>query len=112
MKSYLKINEERALNEFINRVKAELSENVLVLRLFGSKVRGDYTSESDIDVLIILKNKSISIVDKIVDALVDSQIEYDANISPVIFSEKEYKKNVKLGSPFIQNINKESIVLV
>jgi predicted nucleotidyltransferase len=111
MKSYLNINEQKAVSQFIRRIKAELGKNLIAANLFGSKVRGDFDAHSDIDILIIVKEYNTLLVNKIVDAQVDYLLEYDANLSPVIFSETEYQKNTAMGSPFFKNIERESIPL-
>ncbi len=111
MKSYLKKNERQAVTEFIKRIRLQLGDNLLIARLFGSKVRGDFTDESDIDVLLILQELNSAIIDKIVDALIELQLEYDANISPVIYSAYEYQVNAELGSPFVKNVEQEGILL-
>jgi len=109
MKTYLTINEQKAVSQFIRRIKAELGNNLLAVNLFGSKVRGDVDAHSDIDILIIVKEYNTPLVDKIVDAQVDYLLEYDANLSPVIFSEAEYNKNTAMGSPFFKNIEREGL---
>ncbi len=111
MKSYLKKSEQKAVTEFIKKIRLQFGDNLLSARLFGSKVRGDFSDESDIDVLLILREFNTVFIDKIVDALIDFQLEYETNISPVIFSEHEYKINSELGSPFIKNVEQESILL-
>lgn len=111
MKSYLKKNEHQAVTEFIKRIRLQLGDNLLVARLFGSKVRGDFTDDSDVDVLLILQELNSASIDMIVDELIDFQLEYDTNISSVIYSEYEYKVNTDLGSPFVKNIEQESILL-
>ncbi|MCF6271093.1 MAG: nucleotidyltransferase domain-containing protein [Melioribacteraceae bacterium] len=79
--------------------------------LFGSKARGASNKESDIDILIVLKNKNSVLLNQIVNILVDIQLNYDANISPLIYSEYEFKMNRELGSYFIENLEKEGIPL-
>jgi predicted nucleotidyltransferase len=111
MKSYLKIYEQKAVNQFIARIKTELGNNLIAVNLFGSKVRGDFDRYSDIDILIIVKKYNAPLVNKIVDAQVDCLLKYDANLSPVIFSEAEYKKNIVMGSPFFENIERKGIPL-
>jgi predicted nucleotidyltransferase len=111
MKSYLKINEQKAVSQFIARIRTELGKNLIAVNLFGSKVRGDFDAFSDIDILIIVKEYNTLLVNKIVDAQVDYLLEYDANLSPVIFSEAEYQKNTAMGSPFFKNIEREGLPL-
>ncbi len=111
MQSYLKKHEQQAVTGFIKKIRLQLGDNLRVARLFGSKVRGNFTDESDIDILLILQELNSAVVDEIVDTLLDFQLEYNANISPVIYSEYEYQINTELGSPFIKNIEQESIAL-
>jgi len=77
--------------------------------LFGSRVRGDFEGSSDIDILIIVTD--ISIKNKVISALHDIELEYDVPLSPVIFTHREYDINKKLKSGFIENIEREGIVL-
>lgn len=111
MKTYLQINEEQAVTQFISRIKNELGNDLSSIHLFGSKVRGDFDQDSDIDILIIVKTNKSELFDKIVDAQVESSLKYDANLSPVIFSEEEFLKNKEMGSPFVKNIEREGILL-
>jgi len=50
--------EKEALKEFKRKIIQKFSKEVLELKLFGSKVRGDSRKDSDIDVLIVLKSLS------------------------------------------------------
>ena len=104
-------NEKIALDEFVKKVKSELGSNLLDMRLFGSKARGEFSSDSDIDILLILTERNPESINKIVDILVDIQLEYDANISPVIYTEYEYKMNREMGSLFVENVEKEGYPL-
>ena len=46
-------NRRLAVEEFVKRLRQGLSSNMLDVRLFGSEARGEATSESDIDVLVV-----------------------------------------------------------
>ena len=107
----MNLNEKRAVKEFAKKLKNELGDNLLNIRLFGSKVRHVFTRDSDIDILIILAEKNSEYIDKIVDILVDIQLEYDANISPVIYTEYEYTMNRDMGTLFVENVEKEGVYL-
>ena len=111
MRSNLKIKEQKAVDEFVARLKSELGSDIILIRLFGSKVKGNFDKDSDIDILIIVKKYNTVLINKIVDVQVDSLLKYNANLSPVVFSEDEYRKNREMGSPFFKNIERESISL-
>ncbi len=108
---YLSTNETNAVSLFSQRVKALLKDNLLLIKLFGSKVRGDYSKDSDIDILLILKQKDYALRERIYDILLDIDLEFDPKISLKIFSMAEIKKNKELGSPFIFNVEQEGILL-
>jgi len=110
-KTYLNSTEKKAVKEFADRLKKLLQTKLVNIILFGSKVRNITNSESDIDILVLLKDKNKDILNRIVNVLVDIQLKYDANISPVIYSEYEFNMNVKLGASFIKHIENEGIPL-
>lgn len=101
----LKKNEERALRA----LKEELSRkfNVVDLRLFGSKVRGEDTPESDIDVMIELDECNPDIKSKIYDIVFEINLENDTFISTTIFSKKEIEDGPLSESPIYKTILRE-----
>jgi len=111
LKTHLDSMEDKAVKEFISKLKSILKHELLTTVLFGSKVRGTSNEESDIDILIVLKTKNSAILNQIIDVLVDIQLKYNANISPLIYSDYEFKMNREMGSYFIKEIESEGISL-
>jgi len=107
----LNIEETKAIKEFVRRLKDELKDNLVFIEMFGSKARGDFTPDSDIDLLIVVKHKDIRLVDRMYDILFAIDPYYNLKISLVIFSQLEYEENVRLNSPFIENIKREALRL-
>lgn len=101
----LKENEEMA----IRSLKEALSRrfNLIELRIFGSKVRGEDTSESDIDVMIELDECSPDIKSKIYDIVFEINLENDTFISTTIFSKKEIEDGPLSESPIYKTILRE-----
>jgi len=85
--------------------------SLLKLELFGSKARGDYTAVSDIDILVIVKERTLDVMDTVADVTSRVNIEYDLSISPVVFSEQEYKVNADIASPFSMTVESEGVLL-
>lgn len=104
-------NEREALEILIKRLKEYLGENLITIRIFGSKLRGDFREDSDIDILLVLKERTVEIHNKIAEIAADIDLEYDPQISLVVYSDFEYEKNRELGSPFVESVEKEGIVL-
>jgi predicted nucleotidyltransferase len=109
--NYLTKTEKRAVEQFAKLVRAALGENLIDIEIFGSKVRGDITKDSDIDILIVVKNRTIDVMDKIAQFTSELNLEFNHFLSPVIFSEYEYKVNKDMASPFTLSIEREGVVL-
>jgi len=109
MKLTLKKNEDRALRV----LKEELSRrfNIIDLRLFGSKVRGEDTPESDIDVMIELDECNPDIKSKIYDIVFEINLENDTFISTTIFSRKEIEDGPMSESPIYKTILREGVLI-
>lgn len=106
---YLSSKEVNAVEEFALRLREELGGNLIDIKFFGSKLRADFNDDSDIDILIILKSKTLEIERNIAKIWIENELTFFAGISYVIFSEYQYKMNLSLNSPFTESINKEGI---
>jgi predicted nucleotidyltransferase len=109
--NHMNKTERHAIERFGETVKSRLGEYVVRMSVFGSKVRGDYRETSDIDVLVIVKERSLSVMDQIAEITSDLNIKYDLSISPVVFSEQEYDMNAKMASPFSLAVHEEELLL-
>ena len=109
-KSALKLAQKTEINA-LEKIAQFLSVIPKVERVvfFGSRARGDFNGSSDLDILIVIKD--IKAKNKVISILYDIELEYDVPISPVIFTSREYGINKKLKVSFIENIEKEGIVL-
>ena len=108
---YFTPKEEKVVKEFAECLKKTLGDNLLMVKLFGSRVRGDFSPDSDIDILLVVKNYNLQVEKKISEILFEIDPYYDFKISPVVYSEFEYRKNEEMESFFVENINKEGISL-
>jgi predicted nucleotidyltransferase len=104
--------ERLVLERFGVAIKSRLGEYVVKMSVFGSKVRGDYRATSDIDVLVIVKERSLRVMDQIAEITSELNIKYDLSISPVVFSEEEYDVNTKMASPFTLAVREEGLSLI
>ena len=108
---YLTSEEKNALDLLINKLRTKLVDQIVKIQLFGSKSRGDFTNDSDIDLLLVVRERTTGILDTIAEISLDVDLRYDPNISLIVFSLDEYNQNAAWETPFIKNIEKEGILL-
>ncbi|MEA3378472.1 MAG: nucleotidyltransferase domain-containing protein [Nanoarchaeota archaeon] len=85
-----------------------LDKNILTCVLFGSYARLSFTTESDIDILLIVKKKNVKIKNKI------SQLStiLGKEVNPLILSEKEFMLALTKKEPSIMSLKKPSQRLI
>jgi len=98
-------NEERAIKEFVQALKSKYRDRVRRIILFGSYARGDYTEESDIDILIVGDVD----FDYIIDLCTKLLLKYGVVINAIIESEEQFNK--KINWSFHRNVLDEGKVL-
>jgi len=100
--------ENQALVEFLKNLRKKgLSLTHLIL--FGSKARGDFSPNSDIDILAITANPDAKKALYQEVAFILSQ--FDVYLSIKAFTEQEFKRLNQFKTPFTENIKKEGINL-
>ena len=97
---YLSDVEKEAIESFVKELRRRLRGEILSIRLFGSKVRRDFHKDSDRDIFILVKKRTLDIEDVIVEIEVNHDIAYGLPLSTVLYSLFEYKKNKERGSFF------------
>jgi predicted nucleotidyltransferase len=80
---YLSETERKAVNSFVEQLEENLGDHILDIRLFGSKVRGDFHRDSDIDIFILVKERTSDIEDIVSEIEVNHDIEYGLPLSTV-----------------------------
>lgn len=93
------------------RVIELFEEKLNDIILYGSYARNDNTSESDIDIMILVDEEDQYLrkyEDKLTDIMVDLSLEYGVVISLYAQAVKEYRKQV-LVVPFLKNVQREGV---
>lgn len=104
------MNIKEILQEFKERLKIAYKDNLKDVILFGSMARGEFTEESDIDVLVILDN----IVDyeeefhKVFRIAREIEKKYDDKIiiSSILATQKDFYSRLE---PLLLNVRKEGV---
>lgn len=99
--------------EFARLTKEILGSRLTKIILYGSFARGDYTENSDIDIMILttLTDKEIEKAEtKIFDLAFEFQMKYFVDMSVILKNEEQF--NYWLGVlPFYDNVQREGIVV-
>jgi predicted nucleotidyltransferase len=103
--------EKQGLAHFRDSLQSLLGENLLSLRLFGSRVRGEGTEDSDLDVLVLMQKKDRDLCRRIVEESLDVDLAYGTNLAPTILTADEYRQNQEYDTPFYRNLERESVSL-
>jgi len=107
MKPALSRRERKALAELKHAISNK--HNVLWMKLFGSKARGEGDEASDIDVAIVLEKVDWPIEKSVYEACFDLGLKHDILIAPVIFSRKEIADKLIQATPFFRTVVKEGV---
>ena len=92
----------------IGEIYGDVIEEII---LYGSYVRGQETSESDIDIAVILRLPDTDELHrKMIDIVVDNELELEITLS-VITIEEDNLNEWKSTLPFYKNLLKEGISL-
>ncbi len=95
--------------EMVDCYKRYYGENIIGIFLYGSYARGDFDSESDIDITAIVKGDRMELQEKLKqvwDVSADIGLENDIVISPTVIPYDEFEK-YKTILPYYMNIAKE-----
>lgn len=99
------------VKEILEKLKAEiikiLKDKFVDMILFGSYSRGDFSEYSDVDILVLVKDKLNRDEDeKLDDVIAKYSLNHDIVISCIVYPQKIFKE---YNTPFILNVREEGI---
>lgn len=101
------------LNQYLSEIKKIYGTHLKSVILYGSYARGDYRSDSDIDIMILV-DLAIEEMDSYSDALSELGFEYNVEhniwMMPVVKNQQHFKQWAA-SYPFYANVQKEGVVL-
>lgn len=92
------------LESFLDRVKP-LNPRALIL--FGSYARGDFTEESDIDVILIAEN----LPKKLIERRSLSSLYHLKKLMAIGYYPEEFMEELRRGNPFIHEVLNEGVII-
>ncbi|MDR3542031.1 MAG: nucleotidyltransferase domain-containing protein [Desulfosporosinus sp.] len=94
--------EQTALDRTIQHICDVCRDNLISVILYGSKARGDSLPESDIDIMILVRNRDKVDRDKLYDFLLLDDVGYDINISLNIYEGEYFNQLSTMNVPFVK----------
>ena len=101
------------LARYVTEVQKIYGTHLKSVILYGSYARGDFTQESDVDIMVLVDLPSDK-MDEYSDALAEVDYEYNVNydiwMMPVVKNVEHFNRWVS-AYPFYSNVQREGVVL-
>ena len=109
-KGFISKSEKQALDKLIAELKA--SWPGVKAKIFGSKVKGIFDEESDLDIMILLPCQvTEEIRRRIIHRVFDINLSFETNLSTLIMAEKEWGGSRVSLLPIYAYIEEEGVSL-
>ena len=109
---HLTEGEVRALKEYVHRLLAQQGPEVVEVWLFGSKARGDFDCDSDLDVLVILSNGNHRSRDLVRLTAARVSLEDDVLINTHVLSQEQWRYLADQQTSYWQNVLRDGVLLL
>ena len=101
--------EKRAVKDFLASVRLAYGEKIQSAALFGSKVRGDSTEYSDIDILLVVTDGHWKFQQAITKISSEIALKYDVLLDVRIISTTRWKYYAEIQAGLYQNISRDAV---
>jgi predicted nucleotidyltransferase len=108
---HLNSSDRSALHEFKSRLQQQLGDRIEHMWLFGSKVRGDADSESDIDLLIVAHSADWTLEKTIARLAFEVDLAHGTVLSPHVVPQHRYVQMKTWREPLYSSIMAEGVDL-
>ncbi len=105
----LRKEQKAALFTYLRLLQEKYGNKIDQVLLFGSAARGESDEESDLDILIVLKNGNKKLKDEISMASFDLILKNNVILSPIVMDRKSYAWHKKYRDPLYNNIERDGI---
>jgi len=105
----LQPKEEKAIREFIKRVRSVYGDKIQRAALFGSKVRKDWTKYSDVDILLVVEDNDRKLREGIIYTSADVELKYDVLLDVRVISAARWQYYADIQAGLYQNISRDAV---
>jgi len=100
-----------ALSDLKNRLYGLLGDKLELCVLFGSRARGDYDPDSDIDIAVVVRGLNREQRENIYEKIASVELDHLVPIACILLSAEEYWKLIKRERRLALDIKEEGIPL-
>lgn len=105
------MSERSALDEFARAVREQLGPELLDLRLFGSRARGEGHAESDLDVAVLVLDGVHSKRHAVYDAAYDASLRHGVSIAPTVIERGTLQQLRDRELLFARELDRDGVAL-
>ena len=107
----LPLKEKKAVRAFLTAVQLAHGNKIQRAALFGSKVRGDSTRYSDIDILLIVTDDNWKFRKAVSKISSDIALKYDVLLDIRMISANRWQYMTEIQSGLYQNISRDAVLI-
>ncbi len=111
MRARLTPADDRALTGLLHEVRRLLAGDLLAVRLFGSRARGEGNEDSDLDVAFVVTPAGRERRYAIYDAAYDIGLRHGVSLAPFVITEELLKRLRARGRRIALDLDREGIPL-
>jgi predicted nucleotidyltransferase len=109
--SHLTSNEEEAIMAVVAKFSETFGENLVEVYLFGSKARGDFHADSDIDLLVILEQIDAESRWQVRATAANFSLDYDVLFNTHLYDKARWDKIVQYEDTLWREVERDGISL-
>ncbi|MBF0560205.1 MAG: nucleotidyltransferase domain-containing protein [Nitrospirae bacterium] len=107
----IRSDNEQILTDLKKIIEDTGGDSILKMVLYGSRARGDYDVESDIDIAVIVRGLTRELKNRLLDAVADIELTYLVPLSVLVLSEEDFEFLKKRERRIALDMEKEGIPL-
>lgn len=107
----LSTQEKDAIQRLKEKLQALVGNRLIQLTLFGSRARNQAGEDSDLDLLVVIRDLKREEKGAILDMTCDLQLDSGVALSPLVVSEEHFNKLTSLERRIAREIQAEGIAL-
>jgi len=108
---HLTPTEKLALREYLQRLRQAFGSEVLSIKLYGSKARGDHREDSDLDLMVRVGQDNRQAYANMYLIASEIELKYDLILGMMLVGPTHYDLMRRLGEPLYGNVQREGVEL-